>query len=396
MTERGSALPGFRKLPLDERRRRIAEAAGLDAAELARTLDDGGLDGATAESMVENAIGTFALPLGVALYLRVNERDFLAPMATEEPSVVAAASHACKRVRAAGGFVASVDEPRMIAQIAVHEVSDAAAAAMRIREARLELCAMANAALPSLCVRGGGARDVVARDLGDGLVVVHVVVDCRDAMGANMLNTVAEALGDRVAELARGELGLRILSNYADQRCVRVAARLPVASFGCAHAEGPAAALGVVRASIFAEKDPYRAATHNKGIMNGIDAVVIATGNDFRAVEAGAHAFAARSGNYAPLATWRLVDDGATLEGRLEVPLALGTVGGALRAHAGARAALAMTGARSAAELAMIAASIGLATNLAALRALATEGIQRGHMQLHRRALDTAPEGAAR
>lgn len=369
-----------------ERRRVLAEALGVDLAELTRTLDSGGLDADVADAMVENAIGALSLPLGVALHLRVNDRDYLAPMATEEPSVIAAASHAAKRVRQAGGFRATVDEPRMIAQIAVHEVADPAGAIVRIREAQAELIAGANAALPGLCARGGGAQEVTARDLGDGLVVTHLVIDCRDAMGANMLNTVAEALGPRVEALAGGVLGLRILSNYSDQRCTRVVARLPVAEFGCSTTDGPTAARGVVRASIFAEKDPYRAATHNKGIMNGIDALAIATGNDSRAIEAGAHAYASRSGRYGPLATWRLTDDGETLEGRLELPLALGTVGGALRAHAGARACLAMTGVSSASELSMVAAALGLASNLSALRALATDGIQRGHMALHRRA----------
>jgi hydroxymethylglutaryl-CoA reductase len=386
MTVKTSSIPGFRRLPMAERRRVLAEAGEVDAVELAQTLDAGGLGASVADAMVENAIGTLALPLGVALYLRVNDRDYLAPMATEEPSVIAAASHAAKRVRQAGGFRATVDDPRMIAQIAVHDAADPAGAVVRVREAQAELIARANEVLPGLCARGGGAREVSARDLGDGLVVTHVVVDCRDAMGANMLNTVAEALGPRVEALVGGDLGLRILSNYSDQRCTRVVARLPVRDFGCSTTDGATAARGVARASLFAEKDPYRAATHNKGIMNGIDALAIATGNDFRAIEAGAHAYASRSGRYGPLATWRVSDDGDTLEGCLELPLALGIVGGALRAHAGARACLAMTGVTSASELAMVAAALGLASNLAALRALATDGIQRGHMALHRRA----------
>lgn len=387
-----TALPGFRHLSVPERRRALAEAAGLAPADLDAAFDRGGVDVATADQMVENAIGVYALPIGVGLYLRINGQDFLAPMAVEEPSVIAAASHACKRVRAAGGFTASADPSLMTAQIALHEVADPAGAVARLCEARAELIELAHAALPSLRERGGGARDILARDLGDGLVVVHLVVDCLDAMGANMLNTVAEALGPRVAAIGRGELGLRILSNYCDQRLVRVSARIPVADFGGGEVDGPAAALGVVRASDFASKDVYRAVTHNKGIMNGVDAVVIATGGDFRAVEAGAHAHAARSGRYEPLATWRLEDEGASLVGRLEMPLALGTVGGALRAHSAACTALALSGAASAAELGMIAASVGLASNLSALRALATEGIQRGHMSLHRRAKEPVGE----
>jgi hydroxymethylglutaryl-CoA reductase len=386
MRAKTSVLPNFRQLSIPERRRLLAVIAGIDEAELDSALNQGGVDIALADKMIENAIGTLALPFGIALNIQVNGVDYLVPMTIEEPSVVAAASHAAKRIRAAGGFSATMDESLMAAQIEVHDVVDPAAALDRIREARAELLSTANLAVPGLCDRGGGARDLVARDLGDGFVVVHVLVDCRDAMGANLLNTVAERVGPRVAELCEGELGLRILTNYCDQRVARVVARLPVKDFGGARAAGHEAAAGVARASRFAELDPYRAVTHNKGIMNGVDAVVVATGNDWRAVEAAAHAYAARSGRYAPLATWRLVEEGRVLEGRLEIPLALGTVGGALRAHPGARLALALLGAQTSAELAMVAAAAGLATNLAALRALSTEGIQRGHMALHHRA----------
>jgi hydroxymethylglutaryl-CoA reductase len=254
---------------------------------------------------------------------------------------------------------------------------------------------MAARAVPGIVERGGGPREIEVRDLGEGFVVTQVLVDVCDAMGANMLNTVAEALGDRVAELSGGTLGLRILSNLCDRRLTRVTARVPVADFGCRRAGGAEAAAGVASASRFAELDPYRAVTHNKGIMNGVDAVVMATGNDWRAVESAAHAYAARSGRYGPLATWRLAEGGAVLEGHLEIPLALGTVGGALRAHRGARLALDLLGVTDAAELAMVAAAAGLATNLAALRALATEGIQRGHMALHHRARTEPPPSRA-
>lgn len=223
-------------------------------------------------------------------------------------------------------------------------------------------------------------------------MVTQVIVDCQDAMGANMLNTIAEALGPRIEALAGGELGLRILSNYCDRRVARVTATLPVADFGCKHTSGADAARGVAAASRFAELDPYRAVTHNKGVMNGVDAVVLATGNDWRAVEAAAHAYASRTGTYGPLATWRLVDEGRALQGSIALPLALGTVGGALRAHKGARLALKLLGAETSAELAMVVAAAGLSTNLAALRALATEGIQRGHMALHHRASAAAPQ----
>jgi hydroxymethylglutaryl-CoA reductase len=345
--------------------------------------------------MVENAIGTMALPFGVALNVQINGADYLVPMAVEEPSVIAATSHAAKRVRAGGGFVASTTDPLMAAQIEVHDVTDPAAAVAALEAARGELLAMAAKAVPGIVERGGGPREMEVRDLGSGYVVTQILVDVRDAMGANMLNTVAEAVGDRVAELARGTVGLRILTNLCDRRLTTVTAKVPVETFACRAATGPEAAAGVASASRFAELDPYRAVTHNKGIMNGVDAVVLATGNDWRAVEAAAHAYAARSGRYSPLATWKLVGPdgghpqtpggGAFLEGRIEMPLALGTVGGALRAHPGARLALDLLGVTDAAELAMVVATAGLATNLAALRALATEGIQKGHMALHHR-----------
>jgi hydroxymethylglutaryl-CoA reductase len=391
MPSKTSVIPNFRGLSVADRRRVLAAVAAVDEAEIEGAVSQGGLEMATADRMIENAIGTLALPFGIALNVQVNGTDYLVPMAIEEPSVVAAASNAAKRVRASGGFHATMDESLMTAQIEIHDVPSAESALVHVREARAELLALANAAIPGLCERGGGARDVTVRDLGEGFVVVHVLVDCCDAMGANLLNTVAEALGDRVADLCQGELGLRILSNYCDRRVARVTARLAVADFSCQHTSGAEAARGVVNASRFAELDPYRAVTHNKGIMNGVDAVVLATGNDWRAVEAAAHAYAARSGRYSPLATWRLVDDGKTLEGRLEIPLSLGIVGGALRAHRGARLALQLLGAKSSADLAMVTAAAGLATNLSALRALATEGIQRGHMALHHRATPTPP-----
>ena len=388
MPSKTSVIPGFRSLSVANRRHLLAAIAAIDEADITDAVGQGGLGIETADRMIENAIGTLALPFGIALNVQVNGADYLVPMAIEEPSVIAAASHAAKRVRAAGGFQATMDESLMTAQIEVHDVPSTEAALVRVREARGELLALANRAVPGLVERGGGARDVIARDLGEGFLVVHVLVDCCDAMGANLLNTVAEALGARVAALTGGELGLRILSNYCDRRVARVTARVPVADFGCHHTSGSEAARGVVNASRFAELDPYRAVTHNKGIMNGVDAVVLATGNDWRAVEAAAHAYAARSGRYAPLATWRLTDAGSTLEGRLEIPLSLGIVGGALRAHRGARLALQLLGAKSSADLAMVTAAAGLATNLSALRALATEGIQRGHMALHHRATD--------
>jgi hydroxymethylglutaryl-CoA reductase len=321
----------------------------------------------------------------------VNGHDYVVPMVVEEPSVVAAASNAAKMVRAGGGFSAEVDAPLMISQIQLTHVDDQEAACARILSHKEEILARAERAVPGLVARGGGARDVEARVLGtaeDAMIVVHIIVDCRDAMGANLVNTVAEAVADRLAEIAGGKVGLRILSNLCDKRCVRIKCRVPAEVLATDDMDGDAVIDGIVNASRFAELDPYRAATHNKGIMNGVDSVVIATGNDWRAVEAGAHAFAARSGRYAPLATWRKVE--GALVGRLELPLALGTVGGTLRVHPAARLSLRMLGIDNAGELAMIAAAVGLASNLAAVRALATDGIQRGHMALHARSVAVA------
>jgi hydroxymethylglutaryl-CoA reductase len=307
-------------------------------------------------------------------------------MAVEEPSVIAAASHAAKRCLLGGGFVARSTDPMMIAQIHLDEVADCEAAAERIAAARPELLAAADEVMPSMVARGGGARDIEARQLGDGMMAIHILVDCRDAMGANLLDTVAETLGERVAELCRGRLGSRILSNYNDQRRTTAEVSLPVSALGADPDEGARAAEAIVRVSRFAERDPYRAVTHNKGVMNGVDAVVVATGNDWRAVEAAAHAYAARRGRYEPLATWELREAGSVLYGRLELPLALGVVGGALRAHRGAQLALQIAGVSTATELAELAACAGLATNLSALRALGTSGIQHCHMPLHHRA----------
>ncbi|HXU60636.1 MAG TPA: hydroxymethylglutaryl-CoA reductase, degradative [Polyangia bacterium] len=377
----GSRIPGFYRLSVDERRAALRSIADLTEQDL-ETLERGGLDTGMADKLVENAVGVYTLPLGVGLNFRVNQRDVLVPMAVEEPSVIAAASNAARMVREGGGFIAEADEPVMTAQIEIVDVADPDASVSRLRAASAELLALAHATLPRLAERGGGAREIEVR-AHPRRVVVHVHVDCRNAMGANMVNTVAEALADRVAALAGGRSGLRILTNLCDRRCVRVLARVPASALASKTMDGAAVRDGIVAASRFAEDDPYRAATHNKGIMNGVDAVVIATGNDWRGVEAGAHAFAAASGRYRPLATWRA--ENSDLVGRLEMPMALGTVGGTLHAHAGARLALKLIGVTDATALGMIVASAGLASNLAALRALASEGIQRGHMALHRR-----------
>ncbi|RYE94578.1 MAG: hydroxymethylglutaryl-CoA reductase, degradative [Myxococcales bacterium] len=396
MAARTSRLPAFYKITIPERRAAIAEATGVTVEAMGESLEGGGLPSEVADKFVENVLGTYALPYGVVLNLRINGHDFVAPMVVEEPSVVAAASSAAKMVRSGGGFVAEADRPVMISQVQLYDVPDVVAGRARLMACKDELLARAAAAVPGLVQRGGGPLDLEVRCPCDDMLVVHVMVDCRDAMGANLVNTIAEAIGDRVAALGGGKLGLRILSNLCDQRVVRVTCRVPAAELATESLEGEAVIAGIVNASRFAEVDPYRAATHNKGIMNGVDAVVIATGNDWRAVEAGAHAYAARSGQYSPLGVWRrtLVDGQPMLEGRLEIPLALGTVGGTLRVHPAARLSLEMLQTSSAQELAMVAACVGLASNLAALRALATDGIQRGHMALHARSVALAA-GAA-
>lgn len=384
-----SRLPALRGASLMERRAHLASALGLAPEDFAAF--DGVLPPAVADVMVENAIGACAVPLGVALNFIVNGRDVLVPMAIEEPSVIAAASYAAKLVRAGGGFRARSTPPIMIAQVELRGLSDVAEAAARLRERATEIVAWGNESVPRLVGRGGGVREVVPRVLRpspDGVLAVHLHVDCRDAMGANLCNTIAEAVSPRLAELTGGRLGLRILSNLCDERMTEVVARVPLRELAADLEEANAVAQGVVEASTFAELDPYRAATHNKGIFNGLDAVALATGQDWRAAEAGAHAYAARSGRYAPLSTWAVDADQQALDGKLLLPLAFGTVGGALRVHPGPRAALLLAGEPDATELAQLAASAGLATNLAALRALATEGIQRGHMALHGRYRD--------
>jgi hydroxymethylglutaryl-CoA reductase len=403
----GSRLPGFYKLSVAERRALVAERSGVSIETLTSALEGGGIDAATADKLVENVLGTYALPFGLAHNVQVNGKDRLVPMVVEEPSVIAAASNAARMVRHAGGFSAEMTEALMISQIELRGLADVELALRRLGAETERLLSVARGVVPNLVERGGGPRSIEFRDLGGGRVVIHVLVDCRDAMGANLVNSIAEAVGPIATEITGAELGLRILSNLSDRRCARVTCRVhpddlmfsrlaavPGArdsappSAPSQRLSGVAIADGIVAASHFAEADPYRAATHNKGVMNGIDAVVIATGNDFRAVEAGAHAYAALSGRYRPLSVWRR--DGLDLVGELTLPLALGTVGGTLRVHPVARLALSLLRIESADELALVAASVGLASNLAALRALATEGIQRGHMALHARSVAVA------
>jgi hydroxymethylglutaryl-CoA reductase len=383
---KSSRLIGFYKLSLDERAERIVQWAQLTTDEASAL--SGAMELDHADQMIENVVGLHALPLGVAVNFTVNGRDILVPMAIEEPSVVAGASYAAKLARAGGGFQASATPPEMIGQIQVLDVADLEVARSGLLAARQDLLALANETDPVIVGLGGGARDLEVRVLEDTtagpMLVVHLIFDCLDAMGANAVNTACEALAPRVEQITGGRVLLRILSNLADRRLAWAQCVVPVGELATEDFSGERVAQGIVEAWAFAAADPYRAATHNKGIMNGVDAVVIATGNDWRAVEAGAHAYAARSGRYTALSIWGWDSDG-NLTGELEMPLALGIVGGATRAHPGARVALKILGVSSARELAEIVAAVGLAQNLAALRALATEGIQRGHMRLHAR-----------
>ncbi|WP_229663232.1 hydroxymethylglutaryl-CoA reductase, degradative [Microbacterium album] len=379
-----SRLSGLRDREPADRRRLVAESAGIDEDVLAPLEPADGLTVAQADHLIENVIGVIGIPVGVATNFTIDDRDYLIPMATEEPSVVAAASNAARMARGHGGFRTSTTGTVMIAQIQVVDVVDPEGARARILEAREELLAMANAQDPVLVSLGGGAIDVSVRVLATATgahVVAHLHVDVRDAMGANAVNTMAEAVAPRVSEISGGRALLRILSNKADLRITRARAVFDAELLG-----GAEVVRDIAHASAFATADPYRAATHNKGIMNGITAVVLATGNDTRAVESGAHSHAVRDGRYSALSRFEVGADGH-LVGTLELPLAVGLVGGATRAHPVAQAAVKLLGVQTATELAAVIAAVGLAQNLAALRALAAEGIQRGHMALHARTI---------
>jgi len=382
---RSSRLAGFYNQPIEERIEQVARWAELTGDEAAVLRGAMGLDLTRADQMIENVVGLHSLPLGVAVNFVVNGRDVLVPMAIEEPSVVAGASFAAKLARAGGGFQATTTAPEMIGQLQVLDVADPWSARFDLLAARDDLLALANESDPVIVGLGGGVRDLEVRVFEQTpvgpMLVVHLIFDCRDAMGANTVNTACEALAPRIEQITGGRVVLRILSNLADRRLARARCTIPVEVLAFGDFSGERVAQSIVEAWAFAAADPYRAATHNKGIMNGVDAVVVATGNDWRAVEAGAHAYAARSGRYTSLSTWARDAEG-NLVGTLEMPLAVGIVGGATRVHPTARVALKILGVRTAQELAEIIVSVGLAQNLAALRALATEGIQRGHMRL--------------
>ena len=392
MSMRGSSrLPGFYSLSREQRLQVLEAAAGvdLDAGALG-DLDDGGFQ--LFDRFIENAIGGFPLPLGVAVNFRIDGRDVLVPMAVEESSVVAAASNMARRVRNTGGFTTEVLEDLMIGQIELRDVDDAAMAADVLRAAEDEILALATSGDPGLREHGGGIRGIEVRPFEqERCVVVHLLVHTVDAMGANAINTICEAVAPTLADRIGATVGLRILSNLADRRRFAATCRVKPADLATEDVPGEAVAEGVVAATRFAAFDPYRAATHNKGIMNGVDPIVIATGNDWRAVEAGAHAWAARTGRYGPLSSWTLGADGL-LHGRLEMPIQVGVVGGVTRLHPVARFSLRLLHTTSSQALARVMVAVGLAQNLAALRPHATAGLQRGHMRLHQRNLDLARE----
>jgi hydroxymethylglutaryl-CoA reductase len=387
MSARTSRLPGFYKLPIEERIKVVKEFAGLTDEEVTLLTKVGRLGLDVADKMIENVIGTFELPYAVAVNFLINGRDYLVPMVIEEPSVVAAASNAARWCREGGGIVSIATEQLMIAQIQVVKVPSPHTAVVRILERKREILDVANSTNEILVKLGGGAKDLEVRVLDSPvgkMVVVHLIVDVKDAMGANIVNTMAEAVAPIIEEASGGRVLLRIVSNLADRRLVRSWTRVPRDVIG-----GPEVVEGIVYAWAFAAADPYRAATHNKGIMNGIIAVALATGQDTRALEAGAHSYAARRGRYEPLSVWE-VDANGDLVGYLELPIAVGTVGGSIRSNPMARLSLKILGVKTAKELAEVMGAVGLAQNLAALRALATEGIQRGHMRLHARQLALA------
>lgn len=379
-TDPSSRIGGFHKLPIAERIEAVARFADLSEAERAHLLNTGNLAPELADHLIENVIGTMNIPVGIATNMRVDGRDRLIPMATEESSVVAAVCNAARQCYDAGGFVTSMSGTQMIAQIQLTHVSDVQAARLRILERKAEIQAICDACDPVLLKLGGGFRELEVRVLdtrGGAMVITHIVVDTRDAMGANAVNTMAEKLAPQIAGWTGGQTNLRILSNLADRRLARARCVWPLVAIG-----GKAVRDGMLSAYHFADADPYRAATHNKGIMNGISAVVLATGNDTRAVEAGAHAYAARNGRYASLTHWEVTASG-DLAGSIELPMAVGLVGGATKLHPTAKLALKVLGVQSAEELARIVAAVGLAQNFSAMKALATTGIQKGHMALH-------------
>jgi hydroxymethylglutaryl-CoA reductase len=383
-------MSGFRNLSVEERLSLLVQQGELNDEDI-QILVASQEAVRVASTTVENVIGVAYIPLGIATNFLIDGRPVLVPMAIEEPSVIAAASNGAKFSREGGGITTECDEPWMIGQVEIRDIPNLAEALDRLASEKPGLLEQLDQVHPRLQARGGGARDIEFRvlDEASGHIAVHLLLDCRDAMGANLINTACEAMARTFEELTGGKVGLRILSNLADRRCVSSRVRIPVNAFVTKNFSAEKVAEGIVAASRFAERDPYRAATHNKGIMNGIDAVILACGNDWRSIEAGAHAYACRDGSYKPLAVWRLEEaqDGRFVVGELRLPMAVGIVGGGVSVNRVAQACLKLMKVRTASDLGRIAAAVGLAQNLAAVRALATEGIQRGHMSMHARSI---------
>ncbi|MCB8922908.1 MAG: hydroxymethylglutaryl-CoA reductase, degradative [Ardenticatenaceae bacterium] len=387
MTKKSSRLPGFYRLSLAERANMVAEWANLSPEDV-DILTGRGLKNEQANAMIENVVGTYELPFGIAANFQINGRDYLIPMVVEEPSVVAAISHAAKLIRAGGGFQTEATKPVMIGQIQVLDIPDMDAALDALNANKANLLERANCCDKVMVRLGGGARDLEFRPFPETpvgpMLIVHLLFDVRDAMGANAINTCVEDLAPVIADLTGGRTNLRILSNLADRRTATASGIIPAAALTKDDLDGAEVAQWIAEANAFAVVDPYRAATHNKGIMNGIDAVCLATGNDWRAIEAGAHAYAARNGRYTALTDWHVNENG-DLYGEITLPMAVGIVGGATKVHPIAKVAMKILDVQTATELAQVMAAVGLAQNLAAIKALATVGIQKGHMRLHAR-----------
>ena len=388
MSTNSSMIKNMRNLSPQQRLEAVSKALNCNYGLLNDLKGEGSLPLKIADGMIENVVGRFELPLGIATNFLINSKDYLIPMAVEEPSVVAAASHMAKMARTNGGFQAVSDRPIMRGQIQVMDLEDLHASKARILEHKNELISAANEKDKTLVDLGGGCEDLevhLFKETPAGpMLVVHLLIDVCDAMGANTVNTMAEHIAPLIEKLINGRVRLRILSNLADKRLVTASVKLSASQFDTKNYSGNEVIKGIFEAASFAAVDPYRAATHNKGIMNGIDPIIVVTGNDWRAIEAGAHAFAARDGHYTSLTDWSISNNGDLL-GKITLPMAVGLVGGATKTHPTAKAAIEVLGVKTATELGQVIAAVGLAQNLAALRALATEGIQRGHMALHAR-----------
>ena len=383
-----SEIKGFRKLSPRARIELLKQKTNLLDKEWLTISDQKNFSLDIANGMIENVVGTFQIPLGIATNFLINNNDYLIPMAVEEPSVIAAASHMAKLVRKSGGFKTTSTDPIMRAQIQLLDIVDSEVAKKVLLDFKADIISLANSKDKTLVRLGGGCKSIEVETFLETLVgpmtVLHLLVDVRDAMGANTVNTMAETVAPLLEQITGGRAKLKILSNLTDLRLARADIKIPVSDLSFSNFSGEIVAKGIIEAYALAQVDPYRAATHNKGIMNGVDSVVLATGNDWRAIEAGAHAWAARGGSYAPLSTWKL-DSAGHLIGSIELPLAVGLIGGATKTHPTSRACINLLGVQSASELSEVLAAVGLAQNMGALRALATEGIQKGHMSLHAR-----------